>query len=133
MDGGDAAARVLADRVPYGVLHPPLSGAEHRGIPALDGLGRSGRGTAARASGLPKSAAAAARASGEAGRPSTTSCRSRTQITVGPAYTGKTLDLCAAGDTICEGTFGGGPTVAHGLYPFNGQVSEGAAYAVSRL
>lgn len=54
-------------------------------------------------------------------------------IEVGPAYTGKTLDLCARGDTICEGVFGGAPTVAHALYPVNGQVSEGASYAVGRL
>ncbi|AQA03264.1 cutinase family protein [Mycobacterium sp. MS1601] len=54
-------------------------------------------------------------------------------IDIGAAYTGKTLDLCAAGDTICEGVFGAGPTVAHALYPVNGQVSEGAAYAVSRI
>jgi hypothetical protein len=54
-------------------------------------------------------------------------------IEIGPDYTGKTLDLCAAGDTICEGVFGGGPTVSHALYPLNGQVSQGAAYAVSRL
>lgn len=54
-------------------------------------------------------------------------------IEIGPAYTDKTLDLCAPGDTICEGVFGGGPTVSHALYPLNGQVSQGAAYAVSRL
>lgn len=54
-------------------------------------------------------------------------------IEIGPAYTGKTLDLCAPGDTICEGVFGGGPTVSHALYPLNGQVNQGAAYAVSRL
>ncbi|MDF2826268.1 MAG: cutinase [Mycobacterium sp.] len=54
-------------------------------------------------------------------------------ISIGPAYSDRTLELCARGDTICEGAFGGGPTVAHALYPFNGQVSEGAAYAVGRL
>lgn len=54
-------------------------------------------------------------------------------VQIGPAFTDKTLELCARGDTICEGAFGGSPTVAHGLYPFNGQVSEGAAYAVGRI
>lgn len=53
-------------------------------------------------------------------------------ITIGPLYTDKTLDLCAPGDTICEGVFGGGPTVAHALYPVNGMVGQGAVYALSR-
>jgi hypothetical protein len=51
----------------------------------------------------------------------------------GPAFNDRTLQLCAQGDTICEGTFGGAPTVAHALYPYNGMVSEGAGYAVSRI
>ncbi|MGB3481869.1 MAG: cutinase family protein [Mycobacterium sp.] len=55
------------------------------------------------------------------------------RVEVGPEFAAKTLDLCAPGDTICEGAFGGGPTVAHALYPFNGQVSQGAAYAIERL
>ncbi|WP_197379258.1 cutinase family protein [Mycolicibacterium mengxianglii] len=55
------------------------------------------------------------------------------QITIGPAYADKTLELCAQGDTICEGVFGGGPTLAHALYPVNGMVGQGAAYAVGRL
>lgn len=54
-------------------------------------------------------------------------------VEVGPAFTDKTLELCAPGDTICEGVFGGAPTVAHALYPVNGMVGQGAAYAVSRL
>ena len=51
---------------------------------------------------------------------------------IGPRYADKTLELCAPGDTICEGVFGGGPTLAHGLYPVNGMVGQGAAYAISR-
>ena len=54
-------------------------------------------------------------------------------IDIGPLYTDKTLELCAPGDTICEGSFGGGPTLAHALYPVNGMVGQGAAFAVSRL
>lgn len=54
-------------------------------------------------------------------------------IVIGPAYAGKTIELCAPGDTICDGTAGGGPTVAHALYPVNGMVGEGATFAVSRL
>lgn len=54
-------------------------------------------------------------------------------VDVGPLYVGKTLELCASGDTICDGSSGGGPTAAHGSYPFNGQVTEGAAFAVGRI
>ncbi|KKF00289.1 cutinase family protein [Mycolicibacterium obuense] len=54
-------------------------------------------------------------------------------ITIGPRYADKTLQLCAQGDTICDGAPDGGPTVAHALYPVNGMVNEGAAYAVGRL
>ena len=54
-------------------------------------------------------------------------------ITIGPRYADKTLQLCAQGDTICSGASDGGPTVAHALYPVNGMVTEGAAYAVGRL
>jgi len=38
-------------------------------------------------------------------------------IVIGPAYAGKTIELCAPGDTICDGTVGGGPTIAHALTP----------------
>ncbi|MEH3141842.1 MAG: cutinase family protein [Mycobacterium kyogaense] len=54
-------------------------------------------------------------------------------ITIGPRYADKTLQLCAQGDTICDGAPDGGPTVAHALYPVNGMVNEGATYAVGRL
>ena len=54
-------------------------------------------------------------------------------ITVGPLFADKTLQLCAAGDTICNGAPDGGPSVAHALYGINGMVNEGAAYAVGRL
>ncbi len=54
-------------------------------------------------------------------------------IVIGPAYVAKTIELCAPGDTICSGAFGGGPTIAHALYGVNGMVNEGAAFAASRL
>ncbi len=54
-------------------------------------------------------------------------------ITIGPLYAPKTIELCAPGDTICDGTPGGMPSMAHALYPFNGMVNDAAAFAVSRL
>jgi hypothetical protein len=54
-------------------------------------------------------------------------------IVIGPVYAGKTIDLCAPGDTICSGSAGGGLTAAHGLYTVNGMVNQGAAFVASRL
>jgi cutinase len=54
-------------------------------------------------------------------------------ITIGPAYAGKTTELCAQGDTICDGTPGGEPSFAHALYPVNGMVGDAATFAVGRL
>jgi hypothetical protein len=54
-------------------------------------------------------------------------------IVIGPAYAGKTTQLCAPGDTICDGTPGGGPTIAHALYSVNGMVDQAAAFSVGRL
>jgi hypothetical protein len=54
-------------------------------------------------------------------------------IVIGPAYAGKTIDQCAPGDTICDGTVGGGPTIAHALYAVSGMVDQAAAFTVSRL
>ncbi|MBV8964976.1 MAG: cutinase family protein [Mycobacteriaceae bacterium] len=54
-------------------------------------------------------------------------------ITIGPLYAGKTLELCAQGDTICNGAPGGSATVAHALYTVNGMVDQGATYAAGRL
>jgi cutinase len=54
-------------------------------------------------------------------------------LRIGPLYAGKTIDLCAPGDTICDGAPAGGPTLAHGLYPTNGMVDEAASFAASRL
>lgn len=54
-------------------------------------------------------------------------------IVIGSQYAPKTTELCAQGDTICDGTPGGGPTVAHALYPVNGMVSQGATFAADRV
>ncbi|HWF69106.1 MAG TPA: cutinase family protein [Mycobacterium sp.] len=54
-------------------------------------------------------------------------------ITIGPLYAPKTLELCAAGDTICDGSAGGGPSVAHAEYPVNGMTAQAADFAASHL
>jgi cutinase len=54
-------------------------------------------------------------------------------IAVGPLYAPKTIDECAPGDTICDGTPGGPPSPAHGLYPVNGMVNDAATFAADRL
>jgi cutinase len=53
--------------------------------------------------------------------------------TIGAAYTGKTLQLCAPGDIVCDGTPGGQPGFAHISYTFNGMTGEAAAYASDRI
>jgi cutinase len=51
-----------------------------------------------------------------------------------PAYSGKMLDLCAPGDSICDGSPGSLlSTLAHGLYPLNGMVAGAGAAAAARL
>jgi hypothetical protein len=54
-------------------------------------------------------------------------------LTIGPSYASKTLELCAQGDTICDGTPGGQPTLAHVSYGFNGMTGEAAGYAAERI
>ncbi|HET7739240.1 MAG TPA: cutinase family protein, partial [Mycobacterium sp.] len=44
----------------------------------------------------------------------------------------KTIDLCASGDTICDGAPDGMPTFSHALYGVNGMTNEAATFAVSR-
>ncbi|ULE35216.1 cutinase family protein [Mycobacterium sp. IDR2000157661] len=53
-------------------------------------------------------------------------------VVIGPAYAGKTLQLCAEGDSVCNGA-PPVPNIAHVSYGFNGMTDEGAAYAVARL
>lgn len=54
-------------------------------------------------------------------------------ITIGPRYVPKTIDLCASGDTICDGTPVGPPSAAHGSYAVNGMVGQAAGFAASKL
>lgn len=54
-------------------------------------------------------------------------------IVIGPMYQPKTIDECAQGDTICDGTAGGGATLAHALYPVNGMVADAATFVAGRL
>jgi cutinase len=54
-------------------------------------------------------------------------------IVIGPLYAPKTDDLCAPGDTICNGDAGGAPSFAHAEYPVNGMTAQAADFAASRL
>ena len=54
-------------------------------------------------------------------------------IVIGPLYVPKTLELCAAGDTICDGEAGGAPSFAHVEYPVNGMTAQAADFAASHL
>ena len=53
-------------------------------------------------------------------------------IVIGPSYAQKTIELCAPGDTICDGTPGGVPSFAHALYGVNGMTTEAAVFAAGR-
>jgi hypothetical protein len=54
-------------------------------------------------------------------------------IDIGAPYQPKTIDLCAPGDTICDGSPGGAPSLAHAMYPVDGLVAQGATFSVGRL
>jgi cutinase len=54
-------------------------------------------------------------------------------IVIGPLYVPKTIDLCAPGDTICDGAPVGPPGPAHAAYPANGMVGQAATFAANRL
>jgi hypothetical protein len=54
-------------------------------------------------------------------------------VVIGPLYAPKTNELCADGDTICNGAPLGGPSIAHAMYPMNGMVNQGAEFAAGRL
>jgi cutinase len=54
-------------------------------------------------------------------------------VGIGPQFAGKTIDLCAPGDNICDGAPGGPPNRSHGAYPFNGMVGQAADFAVGHL
>jgi hypothetical protein len=54
-------------------------------------------------------------------------------VVIGPLYAPKTIDLCADGDTICNGDPGGPPSFAHTSYPVNGMVGQAANFAAGHL
>lgn len=54
-------------------------------------------------------------------------------LTIGPRYVSKTIDLCAPGDTICDGTPGGQPTLAHVSYGFDGMTGQAAGFAAGHI
>lgn len=54
-------------------------------------------------------------------------------LTIGPSYVSKTIDLCAQGDTICDGSPGGLPTMAHLSYPFNGMAGQAAGFVADHM
>jgi cutinase len=54
-------------------------------------------------------------------------------VVIGPLYAPKTDDLCADGDTICNGDASGLPNFAHSSYPVNGMTAQAAGYAASHL
>jgi cutinase len=54
-------------------------------------------------------------------------------IVIGPLYAPKTDELCAPGDSICDGDPGGAPSFAHAEYPANGMTAQAADYAASHL
>jgi len=54
-------------------------------------------------------------------------------VVIGPLYAPKALNLCADGDTICNGDPGGLPSFAHTTYPANGMTQQAADFAASHL
>lgn len=54
-------------------------------------------------------------------------------ITIGPLYVPKTIDLCASGDSVCDGAPPGPPSGAHNSYIANGMVDQAAQFAAGRL
>ena len=54
-------------------------------------------------------------------------------LTIGPLYAAKTIDLCAQGDSICDGAPGGQPGFAHISYGFNGMTAQAATFASDRI
>jgi hypothetical protein len=54
-------------------------------------------------------------------------------IAIGPLYAPKATQLCAQGDTICDGTPGGQPSLSHALYGVNGMTAQAATFVVGRL
>jgi hypothetical protein len=54
-------------------------------------------------------------------------------LTIGPLYQPKTIKLCDAADTICNGAPAGIPSAGHAAYTVNGMAGQAARFAASRL
>ncbi len=54
-------------------------------------------------------------------------------VVIGPLYADKTIQLCSPGDSICDGTPGGLPGMAHIMYGANGMVNQAAVFAANRI
>jgi hypothetical protein len=54
-------------------------------------------------------------------------------VVIGPLYAPKTIDLCAPGDTICNGAPPGPPNAAHGSYATNGMLGQATDFTASRF
>lgn len=54
-------------------------------------------------------------------------------VVIGPLYADKTIQLCSPGDTICDGTPAGVPSMAHLMYGMNGMVNQAATFAANRV
>ena len=55
------------------------------------------------------------------------------QLTIGPSYASKLIELCAQGDTICDGAPYGQPTFAHITYGFNGMTGQAATFVADHV
>lgn len=54
-------------------------------------------------------------------------------VVIGPLYADKTIQLCAPGDGICDGTSAALPSIAHLMYSMNGMVNQAATFVANRL
>ncbi|MFC7449842.1 cutinase family protein [Rhodococcus daqingensis] len=54
-------------------------------------------------------------------------------IVIGPLLGPRTIDICAPGDNICDGSPLGRPNVLHALYPVNGTTIGAAQFVAGRL
>lgn len=54
-------------------------------------------------------------------------------MSVGSAYAGRVLELCARGDTVCSGQPATGDSAPHQQYGVNGMTDRAAAFAIAKL
>ncbi|WP_188828464.1 cutinase family protein [Nocardia camponoti] len=55
------------------------------------------------------------------------------EIVIGDDYLAKTIDLCIAGDIVCDGSPLGNPNAIHTLYGINGMTITAAQFAAQRF